>query len=307
MKKKISVSVGIPAYNEEDNIGLLLKEVLEQEEKDFVFREILIVSDGSNDKTVEEAKKVSDPRIKIFDNKTRQGKASRLNEIFNMADGELLVLFDADIQIISTKTIYNLVSVYKENPNTGLLCGNAIPAKGESMVQKAVASSVAGYDLFRREWHKGNNIYSCKGPLMALARNFYLQASIPIDVFGNDAYIYLLSKSLGFGFKFVESAPVGYRLPSTFYDQVKQNQRFISSRRRLRKYFEEALINREYAAPKIKVYKALLKQFLKSPFYSLLIFLINFYCRLALRFTNKGVETKWIVIKTTKGGFRTNG
>jgi len=53
MKKLITVSIGIPAYNEEANIGKLLSSLIKQKEAGFIIKEIIVVSDQSTDKTDE--------------------------------------------------------------------------------------------------------------------------------------------------------------------------------------------------------------------------------------------------------------
>ena len=49
--KKIDVSIGIMAYNEERNIGKLLNILLNQRLKTTHISEIVVVSSGSTDKT----------------------------------------------------------------------------------------------------------------------------------------------------------------------------------------------------------------------------------------------------------------
>jgi glycosyltransferase involved in cell wall biosynthesis len=48
---KISVSIGIPAYNEEKNIGRLLTAILNQKTYNVEIDQIVVVSSGSTDKT----------------------------------------------------------------------------------------------------------------------------------------------------------------------------------------------------------------------------------------------------------------
>lgn len=48
---KIDVSIGIPAYNEERNIGRLLTAILNQKTQSVNISQIVVVSSGSTDKT----------------------------------------------------------------------------------------------------------------------------------------------------------------------------------------------------------------------------------------------------------------
>ena len=56
------ISVVIPLYNKEHQIAETLRSVLEQTFQDF---EVVIVDDGSTDKSAEEALKIRDPRIRL--------------------------------------------------------------------------------------------------------------------------------------------------------------------------------------------------------------------------------------------------
>jgi len=53
MADKKTLAIGIPAHNEEANIGFLIKALLEQESRLYVLTEIIVASDASTDKTVE--------------------------------------------------------------------------------------------------------------------------------------------------------------------------------------------------------------------------------------------------------------
>ena len=80
--KKPTVTIGIPAYNEEANIGVLLRAIVKQRETDFVLKKIIVVSDKSTDNTANEVKKIKDSRIKLIENRVRRGKVYNQNKIF---------------------------------------------------------------------------------------------------------------------------------------------------------------------------------------------------------------------------------
>ena len=94
----LKVSVGIMAFNEEANIGLLLKSIADQKLKKIDIAEIIVVASGCTDATVEivekEAKK--DKRIKPTIQKRREGKASAVNLYIKKAKSKVLVMVSAD-------------------------------------------------------------------------------------------------------------------------------------------------------------------------------------------------------------------
>ncbi|GAB1538523.1 glycosyltransferase [Scytonema sp. NUACC21] len=89
MKK---VSVIIPVYAAEKYIAATLQSVLEQTYKNF---EVLIIDDGSPDRSIEICQQFTDSRIKIIRQENR-GLAGARNTGIRQAEGEYLALIDAD-------------------------------------------------------------------------------------------------------------------------------------------------------------------------------------------------------------------
>ena len=90
--KLLSISVLIPAYNEEKNIKETIEAVKNVEyPKELV--EIIAINDGSKDKTYEILKSIEG--IKII-SKENTGKADSLNQALKIAEGELIAVNDSD-------------------------------------------------------------------------------------------------------------------------------------------------------------------------------------------------------------------
>lgn len=87
------VSISMPAFNAEKYIAEAIESVLAQTYKNF---ELIIVDDGSTDRTREIISRYSDPRIiKIFSDVNRSLIPTR-NHISSIAKGKYLALLDAD-------------------------------------------------------------------------------------------------------------------------------------------------------------------------------------------------------------------
>ncbi len=98
---KPPVSVIVPAHNEEKNVGLLcrgIRGVLRA--SGFSDYEIILVDDGSTDNTFNEMKSArqGDRRIKIVRFRTNFGKSSALQAGFCLAEKDVVVTMDADLQ-----------------------------------------------------------------------------------------------------------------------------------------------------------------------------------------------------------------
>lgn len=87
------ITIGIPIYNAEAYLEDSIKSVLAQSFQDF---ELILIDDGSTDKSLEIAKSFKDNRIKvIFDGENKRLPA-RLNQIIELAKYDYIARMDAD-------------------------------------------------------------------------------------------------------------------------------------------------------------------------------------------------------------------
>jgi glycosyltransferase involved in cell wall biosynthesis len=97
-KKKLELSVVIPAYNEENNIENIIKIVVSALKKMNI--EIIIVDDGSTDRTADIVRKLSEKYgfIHLYQHEKNMGYADALKTGFNHCNGEFITFIDADLQ-----------------------------------------------------------------------------------------------------------------------------------------------------------------------------------------------------------------
>ncbi len=94
---KPTLSVVIPVYNEVEFVETLVQKVLAAVPE--IEKEILLVDDGSTDGTRDLLKKMEDlPRIRVKLHEKNQGKGAALRTGFDMAQGEIVVIQDADLE-----------------------------------------------------------------------------------------------------------------------------------------------------------------------------------------------------------------
>lgn len=98
MKKTISVV--IPAYNEEKNLPLMRESLEKIFEKLSYEYEIIFVNDGSTDGSLDVLKKMArkDSRIKILDFSRNFGKEVAISAGCHAAGGDAIITMDADLQ-----------------------------------------------------------------------------------------------------------------------------------------------------------------------------------------------------------------
>ena len=98
MEKQIFLSVIIPAYNEAERIMPTLLEADGWLSKQGFHYEILVVNDGSTDKTAELVRRVSSKsaNIRLIDNFENQGKGAVVKQGMLAAKGDWRLFMDAD-------------------------------------------------------------------------------------------------------------------------------------------------------------------------------------------------------------------
>jgi dolichyl-phosphate beta-glucosyltransferase len=94
----MDLSIIIPAYNEEKRISKTLDSIALYLEKQDYQAEVLVVSDGSTDQTIETASKFKEKirNLVVIDNKTNQGKGAVVKQGMLQAQGKYRVFMDAD-------------------------------------------------------------------------------------------------------------------------------------------------------------------------------------------------------------------
>jgi glycosyltransferase involved in cell wall biosynthesis len=94
------VSILLPAYNEEDNIGEAISRAAAVATRLFAEHEIIVVDDGSTDQTAAMVEKAAteDGRIQLIRHDRNRGYGEALRSGFRAAQLDLVFFTDADLQ-----------------------------------------------------------------------------------------------------------------------------------------------------------------------------------------------------------------
>ena len=97
---EVRISIIVPVYNEEDVIDSFLQQTLAVLRKNFTWFEIILVDDGSNDKTVDKCLSFIKltPEIRLLKFSRNYGHEIASTAGFDYAMGNYVVLMDADLQ-----------------------------------------------------------------------------------------------------------------------------------------------------------------------------------------------------------------
>jgi cellulose synthase/poly-beta-1,6-N-acetylglucosamine synthase-like glycosyltransferase len=145
------ITVIIPAYNEERTVGKALNSLAEA---DYPNKEIIVVDDGSTDKTFSEASKFHerfDESIlyTVIRKPENGGKSSAINHGLLFAKGEYVVTVDAD-SVVARDALKIIVS-YFQNPSVAGVGGNVKVLNRVGLLTNCQALDyLVGINLWRR-------------------------------------------------------------------------------------------------------------------------------------------------------------
>lgn len=171
------VTFVVAAYNEERNIRTKIENTLSLDyPADKV--ELLIVSNGSTDRTNEIVGAWNDPRVKLIVME-QPGKMGALNEGARVASGEVLILTDADF-FLDTHALRAIARKFAD-PEVGGVCGARKPG-----AERQGDSTGEGEGLYGRwdKWQKVReseigSVFAADGLLYAIRKSLYVPVTDP--------------------------------------------------------------------------------------------------------------------------------
>ncbi|MBQ7572302.1 MAG: glycosyltransferase family 2 protein [Bacteroidaceae bacterium] len=189
----MDISVIVPLYNEEESIGELYDWIQRVMRENAFTYEVIFVNDGSTDRSwqvIEELQKAH-PEVHGIKFRRNYGKSPALFCGFEMAQGDVVITMDADLQDspdeipelrrMIVEDGYDLVSGWKMNRSQGDPLSKTIPTK----LFNATARTVSGI----------HNLHDFNCGLKAYRRDVVKN----IEVYGEmHRYIPYLAKNAGF-------------------------------------------------------------------------------------------------------------
>ncbi len=279
--KKHTVSIGIPALNEEANIQRLLKSVLAQRLQHAIIKEIIVLDDGSTDDTAKEVLSLKSKKIALIRHRSRKGITATQNDIVKKATGDVLVMLDADVVPGDDMFLAAIIDPIRKG-KADLVGGQPIPVRAEGFVERVLVFSHRFKQSIYESLKNGNNIYLCHGRARAFTKRFYKNFRWT-PFLPEDAYSYMYAVSKGHRFSYQKEAIVFFRCPVSIADHTKQSLRFMDSKNVLEKFFQRSTIDYEYAISFPVALKYFAIYFAKNPFLMTAFLIINFYTRLRNR------------------------
>jgi len=215
------VSVIIPAYNEEETIERTLLSITKSDYPDF---EVLVIDDGSKDRTLEIAKKFEGKYIRVF-HKENGGKGTALNFGIKHAQGKIIFSMDADTTV-APQSMKNMVRYFKEQEVMSVTPAMVID-NPRSVLQRVQSIEYLAGLFLRKSFASLKSIYISPGAFSAYRKSFFDKyGSYDEKNITEDLEMALRIQSLNYVTENCPDAPAYTIAPSRFKELLIQRRRW---------------------------------------------------------------------------------
>ncbi|MFB3889450.1 MAG: glycosyltransferase [Candidatus Bathyarchaeia archaeon] len=289
------IYLGVCAYNEEKNIGLLLENLTTSQNLPATCN-VLIVCSGCTDSTpriVEQFQKLNS-HIKLITEAERGGKARALNNIFSRASqSEMLILTNADAVPVPG-SIMMLTEALRDK-TIGAVSGRPVPLSSSPSLSSKVVRIIweLHHEISIRESVK------LSGELCVIRP--FLVKRIPTNLATDEPYIEMLIRRQGYRIGYVPEAVVGIRCPEKLREVFKHRRRIWAGHLQIKQMAGFAVSTSDFRKILPTLVKSLRLHKGELHALALLVLIDSFAYLLARRDVSIGkVPFVWEMLKSTK-------
>jgi biofilm PGA synthesis N-glycosyltransferase PgaC len=168
-------TVLIAAFNEAKHIERTIEGCLDIDYPDY---EIVIVNDGSTDKTLRKIRRYANAgKVRLVNKPANEGKAMALNDAIPVTNGEIILIIDADA--VPDRQILKKMVPHFRSPRVGAVTGNPRVKNRRSFLSKLQAIEFASIvSLQRRGARVWGKMLTMSGVVGAFHRNALIDAGM---------------------------------------------------------------------------------------------------------------------------------
>lgn len=300
--KTYSVTIGIPAYNEAQNIETILESLISQTATFYTLDKIAVVCDGCTDDTETIAKKVARkyPQVSVINDHKRLGKSERLNELYSLNTSEIIITIDADL-ILGRAYVIDEIVRHFDDSQVAVVGANAQPMKADAFFERLVNSWHRFWYEVREDYRGGDTIHNIQGALLAVRGTFAKDIVYPERTIANSQYLYFAVKAKKCKFYFAKEAIVYFYSPNNIKDYLLTLNRYNSQRTDNAQIFGEWIYT-TYPLPTWRKIRALIKTINESPVLTLLALIFHLWYKKTKHLHKSSVNSKglWQTVTSTK-------
>jgi cellulose synthase/poly-beta-1,6-N-acetylglucosamine synthase-like glycosyltransferase len=235
------ISIVVPAFNEAKTIKNCIESLQSVNYPNF---EIIVVDDGSSDKTFEIASKYD--YAKVFHQKN-QGKPIALNNGISRSSGEIILTVDADTEL-DRMALRTLARRFAANNRLGAIAGN-VKVKREPTILNTIQSAeyATGINLVRKGQSVLGTVIIVPGPVAALKKEAIEAVGFfSDDTFAEDFDITVKILKEGYEIEYEEASLACTDTPKNTEDLIKQRRRWYRGMIQVLDKHKGMYFNRKY-------------------------------------------------------------
>jgi glycosyltransferase involved in cell wall biosynthesis len=302
--KQATVTIGIPAYNEEANIVHLLQSIVGQKNENYHIERIIVNSDGSSDNTIKKVHNFSKKHaiVTIKDNKDRKGKAHRLNELYAMTNSDYLLTIDADVVLANNFSIESMLQTLQHNKSIMVTAPRQIPVQPkEGFMEKVLYYNYLLWNQTKETYNNGNNFYTVTGSACMMKKAFYKKIKFPTSIVCDQGYVYIQAKKKD-GYMFSPNAAIKQTPTTTWHDMRLAYSRSKNERKELTSIIDENTLSLYEHLPVLHKLKTLASAIVSNPFYMSSAILANLVLQFVMYDDVLLQNGMWATTASTKKG-----
>ncbi|HEV2139354.1 MAG TPA: glycosyltransferase [Nitrososphaerales archaeon] len=221
--RDLKISVIVPAFNEEKSIASTIVSLLAL---DYGNYEIVLVDDGSTDRTLEISRVYEGPILKVI-HQENKGKAEALNTGIRAASGSVVLTVDADTRL-NSGSLGVLADRFSSNPALGGLAGNVKVDKAKGLLQRLQeVEYTTSIGLTRKGQSMLASVMIVPGPIAAFRRDAVEKVRyFSPDTFAEDFDITLAILKERYRVEYEDRAIAYTIAPRGVEDLLKQRRRW---------------------------------------------------------------------------------
>ncbi len=223
------VSITVPVYNEEASIAETIERILAVEYPRSRLQ-LLVVSDGSTDRTDEIVRSYASQGVELLRLDERRGKNAAENTARRLLRGDVIVNTDASVRV-HPAAIRHMVAAL-DDPGVGVASARDVSVGGATAASNAGETSYVGYEMWVRDLEtRAGGIVGASGCLYAIRAQLHAFA-VP-EVLSRDFTAALVARREGYRAVSVRDAlcivPRGASLGREYERKVRTMTRGIAT------------------------------------------------------------------------------
>lgn len=217
---RCDISVVIPAYNEAERLGSTLERTVDYLSRRGLSYEVLVVDDGSRDRTIQVAEAYADGGVRVIRHERNRGKGAAIKTGVLASQGAEVLLSDAD----ASTPIEQLEKLQRRLPEAPVVLGSRAVAGADIRQHQPFYREVMGKTfnlIIRLAGVHGLNDTQCGFKLLEGEAAREIAARLTVDGFAYDVELVFLARQLGY--RVVEVGVVWVDSPDSRVDPIRSS------------------------------------------------------------------------------------